>query len=354
MNRRTLVIADDLTGAAEIAGIAARYGLSTRLLRTPASSVEEMSDVLVVDTDSRSLPPADAAAKVKRFFARLSEQPFDLIYKKTDSVLRGNVRAEIEALMSVFSRSAALLLPQNPSRGRTIEGGVYRIGGAPLDQTSFAHDPDHPTQTSIAADLLGAGSEDVRLLDASTVEQVGRHASNFIPNAIHAGGADFFEALLSSWHGFSTRIENHGLKTHTTGRTIFICGSTSDACRSFITDAPNNGIAIMRMGGRIDALVDYLRVAVFVDETIDPRRATTVRETLAEVTHRILSSQPVDLLCMEGGATAASVCERMGWSTLDVVGEFMPGVVCLQPEGAGPQIVVKPGSYAWPASLVRA
>src|SRR5438270_459736 len=53
---RILVIADDLTGAAEIAGIGLRYGLPTRLVRDHPGRCEH--GLTVMDTDSRPMPPA--------------------------------------------------------------------------------------------------------------------------------------------------------------------------------------------------------------------------------------------------------------------------------------------------------
>src|SRR5439155_14362660 len=132
--RRALVIADDLTGAAEIAGIAHRLGLATRLFRIPPEVFDD--GVTVIDTDSRhSLSPENA---VRASLANLEPSHFDLIYKKIDSALRGPVLAEVQASMNQLHLETALLLPQNPTRGRTIESGQYLINGVPIDQTDFA------------------------------------------------------------------------------------------------------------------------------------------------------------------------------------------------------------------------
>src|SRR5687768_7538591 len=99
---RVLVIADDLTGAAEIAGVGHRYGLPTRLLRRrrPVEGCEP--GLTVLDTDSRLLPPADAARVVGDVVSAVRGHDIDLVYKKVDSVLRGPVRAEVDALRAAF------------------------------------------------------------------------------------------------------------------------------------------------------------------------------------------------------------------------------------------------------------
>src|SRR5688500_14541293 len=123
--RKALVIADDLSGAAEIAGIGHRYGLPTRLARERPKFFPP--GLTVIDTESRSLPPAEAATTVARCVAGIDPGAFDLIYKKTDSVLRGPVAAEIDALMTALRRPAGLLVPQNPTRARVIANGTYFI-----------------------------------------------------------------------------------------------------------------------------------------------------------------------------------------------------------------------------------
>src|SRR5437762_1247357 len=110
---RALAIADDFSGAAEIAGIGARYGLPTTLTRRAIPDTTE--GLSVIDTDSRSLTPTGAAQAVTTFAHQLDPAEFDLIYKKTDSLMRGPVIAEIVALMRAFNRTAAILVAQNPS-----------------------------------------------------------------------------------------------------------------------------------------------------------------------------------------------------------------------------------------------
>src|SRR5213079_504696 len=103
---RILVIADDLSGAAEIAGIGLRYGLPTRLVRE--RPVECGDGLTVIDSDSRLLPPARASQIVESLVQGLHRDDFDLIYKKTDSAMRGQIRAEVTALTCSLGFSGAL------------------------------------------------------------------------------------------------------------------------------------------------------------------------------------------------------------------------------------------------------
>src|SRR5438552_18966298 len=91
---RILVIADDLSGAAEIASLGVRYGISARIERDPLA--DDAPGLTVIDTDTRLHSPGAVADVLSRALSDVRARKFDLVYKKTDSVLRGPVLTEIE------------------------------------------------------------------------------------------------------------------------------------------------------------------------------------------------------------------------------------------------------------------
>jgi len=106
------VIADDLSGAAELAGAAAGMGFSAEVhTHFDASSG---ADVIAVDADSRGMASFEARRVVGEITEKVLRAAPKWIYKKTDSVLRGNVRIEIERIASVAGLSGAMLMPANP------------------------------------------------------------------------------------------------------------------------------------------------------------------------------------------------------------------------------------------------
>ena len=115
------VIADDLTGAAELAAIGWRHGLRAEVVRSGRPS--GTADLVCVDTDSRACDATEAAKRAAAAAKLLRTADAKWIYKKVDSVLRGNVTAEVEAVMKQLKLERALLLPANPSLGRTIRHG---------------------------------------------------------------------------------------------------------------------------------------------------------------------------------------------------------------------------------------
>src|ERR1035437_9740514 len=111
------VIADDLTGAAELGAIGLRHGLRAEIIRSgkPGGS----ADLVCVDTDSRACAPAEAAKRAATAAKLLRAAGAKWIYKKVDSVLRGPVTAQVEAVLKQLNLGRALLLPANPALGRT-------------------------------------------------------------------------------------------------------------------------------------------------------------------------------------------------------------------------------------------
>ena len=115
------VIADDLTGAAEIGAVGLRHGLRAEVVLEGAPGGD--ADLICVDTDSRSCDPIEAGQRARNAALMLKNSGTEWIYKKTDSVLRGNVTPEIEAIVKQLGLSGALLVPANPSLGRTVVNG---------------------------------------------------------------------------------------------------------------------------------------------------------------------------------------------------------------------------------------
>ena len=149
-----VVIADDITGAAEITGVCLRYGLKTRFEINNVSSFSDAPDVLVIATNTRSLPPKKAVAQIRKIALSLKEYKQITLFKKIDSALRGHVLEESTALADVFGINKIGIFPANPKAGRIIKNSVYYINNVPINETSFACDPDFPATKSNVFEIL--------------------------------------------------------------------------------------------------------------------------------------------------------------------------------------------------------
>ncbi|MGC4033173.1 MAG: four-carbon acid sugar kinase family protein [Tepidisphaeraceae bacterium] len=377
---RLLVIADDLTGAAEIGGLATRFGLSTQLLRT-AAPPPTSCDCVVYDTDSRLLPANKAAEKTAAFALAAKAGAFDLVFKKTDSVLRGEPFVEIAAVAERFGRADVLFVPHNPSRDRCVRDGRYTVGGVPLHRTDFARDPTHPARTDDVITLLrppaGHALRSVSLDEqntagwvigeASTPDDIADWAERLDPvRQLAAGGADFFEAIVRRARRNKPAAFLSGLPRPL----LYVSGTTSRVNETFRQTLRDNGqflpmpAEVFERGDTGDSIWPWAKqataalqkhgvamVAVGEPPAGVAGDADRIGRALAAVAARVAQAGHVATIACEGGATAAALCDFVGWQRFTVDGEIATGIVCLRlrSDGHGLRLVVKPGSYAWPA-----
>lgn len=150
------IIADDLTGSSDSGVQFARRGLTSSVLfNIETMDVTKMNaDVIVVDTDSRGLNKEDAYHKVSFAAKKIKLFPFDYLYKKVDSTLRGNIGAEIDAVLATFPKDFAIIAPAYPTIGRTTQNGEHYLNGKLIHETEISKDPKTPVHESNLEALL--------------------------------------------------------------------------------------------------------------------------------------------------------------------------------------------------------
>lgn len=157
---KMIVIADDFTGSNDTGVQLAKKGARTEVMLTPAQKPSRRADVLVINTESRSIPAAQAALAVQQALAPWCEgATTPLVYKKIDSTFRGNVGAEVTAAMRAANRKLAVIAAAIPAAGRTTRDGLCLVNGTPLLETEFASDPKTPIISSRIAELVTLQSD---------------------------------------------------------------------------------------------------------------------------------------------------------------------------------------------------
>lgn len=150
-----LIIADDFTGALDTGVQFAARGIRTRVVVEPDVDFTACeAEVLVVDTETRHLPAAKAYDGVFRLTERALRAGVSYIYKKTDSALRGNIGAELAALLKASGCRYLPFLPAFPQMGRITRGGVHYVDGVPVTESPFGIDPFDPVKHSVVTDLI--------------------------------------------------------------------------------------------------------------------------------------------------------------------------------------------------------
>jgi uncharacterized protein YgbK (DUF1537 family) len=380
-----LVVADDISGAAEIAAVGRTFGLTAQLQMRPTAG--SSAELLVIDTDTRyrSINPT---RNIKNLLTVYNPTSVEWYYKKVDSVLRGNVSIELHTMMQLLKKNRTILAPANPTKGRVITNGQYFIDGRLLHETDFANDPDYPAASSSVIDLLNAPSNcpvhtrtpetytghehGIIIADANNIKDLIKWTKYLDEHTLAAGGSDFFRAILNKKLS-SNRIPSEINVAEISGKKLFVCGSTSETSRKAVAQAGNSGIPVCPLPDALfknteadDTLIkqwaDEVLEALSASESViiaiaqkpvwDSELAENLRMKIAVLVQMVLDAAEIRELFIEGGATAEAVLRKLNYLRFDVVAEYVPGVVQMCAAGQKEQyITIKPGSYPWPTRI---
>ena len=387
-----IVLADDFSGAAEIGGIGHRYGLGTEVQLS--MDLNTTADLVVVDTNTRSLSEGEAAEKIFDTGTALKKlnKPFYL-FKKIDSVMRGHLIPELDALQDCFNFNRILLMPANPGRGRKIIGGEYLINGVKLHETIFAGDPDFPVLSSNIGQRIGSyiatlkhvhitpgdfpSSGSIVTGDIESKVDFKNYVASLRQDDLCCGAAELFEAFLEHL-GFSSRPESAlGIESSKSEFTLIINGTTvknqneRDLYNQLnIPQLPLPGnfndtefdlqqdVAIAWFQKVLDVLQTRKVAVVTIDHPVQQNKILSEKflkyfvELMTYITHNITLNKIH--FCLTGGATASALIRHYTNEKLFVKGEIVPGVVSLALNGMQQGwFTVKPGSYPWPPRLIE-
>ncbi|WP_063760681.1 3-oxo-tetronate kinase [Streptomyces aureocirculatus] len=160
------VIADDVTGATDVALALRESGLRTVLyFGVPDADLEPPGghDAVVVALKSRMATPARAVADSLAALRRLRGHGVRQVYLKFcstfDSTADGNIGPVLDALADALDVPTVLLTPSSPRHGRTQYGGHLFVHGLPLAESPMRHHPVTPMTDSSLPQLLRAQTD---------------------------------------------------------------------------------------------------------------------------------------------------------------------------------------------------
>ncbi|HZJ82756.1 MAG TPA: four-carbon acid sugar kinase family protein [Clostridia bacterium] len=159
---RLLIIADDFTGALDTGVQLSQKGITTQVVVHKTmdwNALNPNAEILVVDTGSRHLEAQQAYRRVFELCKQAKKAGIKYFYKKTDSTLRGNIGAELSALMDACNLHRLPFIPGYPETGRTTKGGYQYVDGVPLHQTIFATDPLNPIDDAYIPNIIKKQSD---------------------------------------------------------------------------------------------------------------------------------------------------------------------------------------------------
>lgn len=266
---RLFIIADDFTGALDTGVQFAANGAKTRVITNPDANLSAVSpdvEVLVLDAETRHLSAQAAYDIVYRAVEQAARLGVPYIYKKTDSALRGNIGAELTAVLRASGAKQLPFLPAFPQIGRRTIGGVHYIGDVPVAESVFGQDPFEPVSRSGVVELIELQSdapaascpaptqdsplpqdEGIVVFDAASEQELVTAASRlFAAGGLHVmAGCAGFGAVLPRLLGMDASCAQD--LPQLDPRLLVLCGSVNPITLAQLQCAQDRGFVRLRM-----------------------------------------------------------------------------------------------------------
>lgn len=341
---RILVLADDLTGALEAGSKFAAAGVKSRVKTAEALSPRDLQDVcgvLVVDSETRHLSSSEAYQRVYDLARAARTEGFPMVYKKTDSTLRGNIGAELAALIEAYGGSPLLYVPAYPQMGRTVRNGALEVDGVPVGGTCFATDPLNPvTESHIPtllaaqcarrvrsgslAEIINAEPYSIAVCDGETDADVEAAARAFINSATFRLAAG--PAALATHLARLANLPRALPAPPAAGKqALIVNGSLHPVSLQQVEQARRDGFASIAGPANSNGTADTGWLILEPNASAGAASLDFCRQ-LAHSVRDLLERRPIDLLVVFGGDTAHAIVEALGSPTLHSLGEVMEGI----------------------------
>ncbi|ACB23141.1 3-oxo-tetronate kinase [Methylobacterium radiotolerans] len=169
-------VADDYTGASDLANTLTKAGLRTiQTIGVPeAGRALPEADAVVVALKSRSIPADQAVARSREaerwLRARGAAHVMFKVCSTFDSTDAGNIGPVMDALRADAGETVALVTPAFPETGRSVYQGNLFVGSVPLNESPLKDHPLNPMRDANLVRVLGRQSRSpVGLIDTATV-----------------------------------------------------------------------------------------------------------------------------------------------------------------------------------------
>ncbi len=411
-----LIVSDDLSGAADSAVAAAAAGRETLVVlgvSSPPGRAQVSAEVLAVDGDTRHLPPAEAAAETARVL-RACYRPGQIVFKKLDSTLRGNIGAELRAVLEAVTANEtnaepaiAIVAPAFPAAGRSTQNGTQFLNGVPLERTDIwrreglsgpAHIPEmllssglRPAQVGLDTIRGGAPAlsavlrklaavHNALVCDAETEDDlraIAVSAASLGRSTVWAGSAGLARCLFPLQPGQSAAAGAHRPTRQLPAiqrPILFVVGSAATLCRQQVRELSSEpdvasvvvSPEVLRAGPHAAAWEQYnasLSSALAAGDTIlalgdAPEARRELRGEGRELSRALGQlvaphAHTIGALVLTGGETARAVLQALQVEGLWLIGELEPGVPVSITADASLPVVTKAGAFGAEATLRR-
>ena len=411
-------IADDLTGASDLALMLAREGLRTiQTIGVPREGLDlSAADAVVVALKSRTIPPQQAIDQSLAAATALRKAGASHLFFKYcstfDSTDEGNIGPVTEALLAFTGSDFTLACPAFPANGRTIYKGHLFVNGVPLHESSMKDHPLTPMrdsnlvrilqrQTELSVGLVPyedvepgpdalrsafarerAAGHRVVIVDAVSdthLRSIGMAAADF---PLITGGSGVAMGLPAAYRqdAASAAAPRGASFDAPDGRPIILAGSCSSATQGQVKAAIDAGIPALRLDPMqlaskdvtAQTALDWLAaqqtngpVLIYSTSTPDDVQAVQgklgrmnageiVEKTLADIA-RALPALGFTRIIVAGGETSGAVVNALDVQALTIGPEIDPGVPWTRSlGGVDLALALKSGNFGAPDFFLKA
>jgi uncharacterized protein YgbK (DUF1537 family) len=351
------IVADDLTGALDMAAPFASRGFATRLLLDVGrGTTDAETRVLALTSSSRDLTAQAAAENIRAAVgAALARNPKILI-KKIDSTLRGDVVTAILTALQASGRRHALIATAVPSHGRAMRGGEVFVNGLSLRDNPLRFDGAVLPAPAPLPELLRASGSGITVhawrrghssppdaaaglhayvADCESDDDL-HHLAGFAlahADSLLVVGASGLGAAIAKRisAGRPPNLASAGSSSDKTATSLFVIGSR--------TSASAEQIDRLREAGAREIVMPFPAIGMDLPNCTEPgilviRPAPALRmeasreiaAALGQAVAELVRRLEVDAVVMSGGDTALAVFEALAVAQAVLLGELSPGV----------------------------
>ena len=401
-------IADDFTGATDLAAALAAAGYRTVVtIGVPGGPVAD-ADAVVVALKSRTAPVDEAvrdSVAALRWLRGIGATRTYFKYCSTfDSTPRGNIGPVADALLAELGTGLGVVVPSFPANGRRVYQATLFVHGEPLAESPMRHHPLTPMTDSnlvrllepqstsrvahvplerlrepgaLAAELAGlaSGGPVLVVLDAIDDADLAVIAGALPADALVTGGAALGAALSGP------TPDAAGALSFPDGPALVVSGSASAATREQVAVAresvPSARVDLAALLTDADAEVTRLldvvvsawanddrpvlvyataELADLSAEADRERDSALIERCLADLTRRAVAAGGRRVI-VAGGETSGAVTSALGVTQLEIGPAIAPGVVwagATTGDGTRVALALKSGGFGSPTMFLDA
>lgn len=382
-------VADDLTGATDLADALAEAGCRTEVfVGVPPPGQTSAADAVVVALKTRTAPVGQAVGESLEALRWLRANGAPRVLFKVcstfDSTDEGNIGPVADAFRAELGAATVAVCPAFPTNGRTVYLGHLFVGTDLLSDTGMAHHPLTPMTDSSLVRVLGRQSRgDVTLVSLNTVRagaaavaaaltdraytivdavadaDLATLAAAVVDHPLTIGGSALGGALANALHAAGAPAQR--VAGPPAGPAVVLSGSCSVATRAQVAAWPGATVRIDPRrpdnGSKPQFRVDE---TLLISTTAPPEEVAAAQAELgvdaasaaAEGALAVAAQAAVDAgvtrMVIAGGETSGAVLTALGVTRLEVGRRVSPGVPWMIEPATGRWFVLKSGNFGGP------